>query len=187
MQRRSYTKPIIRVTKDHDRRSRRDLIRLSVEHPAPIISEVMEYNQTIHEQTNTEFLVIRQMLDNYERQTGVDLIREALDVLSNKHHNDSGEYAIRRATEYLQRYLYEHAISQVTPANYREFFEGGSRNMPSAQDIYGIPKSVRSGTVNRSPSFSEWINSVHSSSARTIDDPHDDDADATSWSLPGDN
>lgn len=147
MQRRSYTKPIIRATKDHDSRSRRDLIRLSVEHPVPIIFEVMEYNQTIHEQTNTEFLVIRQMLDNYERQTGVYLIREALDVLSNKHHNDSGEYAIRRAIEYLQRYLYEHAISQITPANYRELLEEGSRNIPSAQDLYGKLESVLTKSV----------------------------------------
>lgn len=188
MQRRSYTKPIIRVTKDHDRRSRRDLIRLSVEHPAPIISEVMEYNQTIHEQTNTEFLVIRQMLDNYERQTGVDLIREALDVLSDKHRSESGEYAIRRAIEYLQRYLYEHAIPQITPANYREFFEGGRRNMPSAQELYGKPESVLTKSIfdtvrytgASSPSFSQRIRS-------SLSDPHDDDADATSWSLPGDN
>ena len=181
MQRRYYTKPIIRATKEHDSRSRRDRIRLSVEHPAPIISEVMEYNQTIHEQTNTEFLVIRQMLDNYERQTGVYLIREALDVLFDKHHNDSVEYAVRLAIENLQRYLYEHAISQVTPANYREFFEGGSRNMPSAQDIYGKPEfdTVRYTGAN-SPSFIQWIRS-------SLSDPHDDDADVTSWSLPGDN
>ena len=181
MQRRSYTKPIIRATKEHGSYSRRDRIRLSVEHPAPIISEVMEYNQTIHEQTNTEFLVIRQMLDNYERQTGVYLIREALDVLFDKHHNDSVEYAVRRAIEYLQRYLYEHAISQVTPANYREFFEGGSRNMPSAQDIYGKPEfdTVRC-TGASSPSFSQWIRS-------SLSDPRDDDADVTSWSLPGGN
>lgn len=188
MQRRSYTKPIIRVTKHHDTRSRRDLIRLSVEHPAPIISEVMEYNQTIHEQTNTEYLVIQQMLHNYEQQVGTNYIREALDVLSNKRHNDSGEYAIRRAIEYLQRYLYEHAISQVTTANYREFFEGGSRNRLSAQELYGKPNSVMykyagSGTTARSQSLSDWINSVHNPSVRTIDD----DADATSWSLPGDN
>lgn len=190
MQRRSYTKPIIRVTKDHRHHDDRDLISLTIEHPAPIISEVMEYNQTIHEQTNTEFLVIRQMLDNYERQTGVDLIREALDVLSDKHRSESGEYAIRRAIEYLRRYLYEHATSQITPANYREFIEGGSRNAPSAQDLYGVPESVFNtvmytgdSTVNRSPSFNDWISNIGHSFEYT----DDDDSDATSRSLPGGN
>ena len=182
MQRRSYTKPIIRVAKDHDSHSRRDLIRLSVEHPAPIISDVMEYNQTIHEQTNTEFLVIRQMLDNYERQTGVYLIREALDVLTDKHRSESGEYAIRKAISYLEHYLREHATVKLTPANYLEFIEGGSHNTPSAQELYGKPKSVRGETVNRSP-LSDWISNIGHSFEYTDNDY----ADATSWSLPGGN
>lgn len=186
MQHRSYTKPIIRATKDHDSRSRRDLIRLSVEHPAPTISDVMEYNQTIHEQTNTEFLVIRQMLDNYERQTGVDLIREALDVLSDKHRSESGEYAIRQAISYLEHYLREHATAKLTPANYLEFIEDGSGRTPSAQELYGkpkaYPKSVRGETVNRLP-FSDWISNIGHSFEYT----DDGGAYTTSWSSPGGN
>ena len=182
MQRRSYAKPIIRLVKDHDHRSGHDLIRLSIEHPAPIVSEVMRYDDNIHKATNTEYLVIQQMLDDYERRTGTYLIRDALNVLSNKHANDTGGYAIHQAIGYLERYLREHAAAKLTPANYTEFIEGGSRNIPSAQDLYGKPRSVRGETVNGLP-FSDWISNIGHSFEYT-DDYH---ADATSWSSPGGN
>ena len=186
MQRRSYTKPIIRLVKDHDHRSGHDLIRLSVEHPAPIVSEVMRYDANIHQATNTEYLVIQQMLHNYEQQVGTNYIRDALNVLSNKHANDTGEYAIRQAISYLEHYLREHATAKLTPANYLEFIEDGSRRTPSAQEFYGkpksYPKSVRGETVNGLP-FSDGISNIGHSFEYT-DDYH---ADATIWSLPGGN
>ena len=186
MQRRSYAKPIIRLVKDHDHRSGHDLIRLSVEHPAPIVSDVIRYDDAIHKATNTEYLIIQQMLDDYERGTGTYLIRDALNVLSNKRANDTGERAIHQAIGYLEYYLREHAAAKLTPANYTEFIEGGSRNTPSAQALYGRPESMPT-TVRSSASLRKWLDSTNNPYVPTIDDPHDDDADTAIWSLPGGN